>query len=105
MELQSKAQLNEEEMLMVEDHDHGPMPAQIILTPISAPMEMPLEVVDESPMHEHMEVAEPGQVEIVIEDLGSIPGLMGDLDPAKEQLLEVIEEPEETKNNYYGILD
>lgn len=98
MELQSKAQFNSEEILMVEDHDHGSIPTQIVLTPISAPMEMPLEVAEESGTHSHgpedMEVSEPGQVEIVIEDLGAIPGLMGDLDPAKEQLLEVVEEPE-----------
>lgn len=98
MELQSKAQFNPEEILMVEDHDHGSIPAQIVLTPISAPMEMPLEVVEEAHEHSHgsepMEVTEPGQVEIVIEDLGAIPGLLGDLDPAKEQLLEVVEEPE-----------
>ena len=99
MVLQSKAQFNPEEVLMVEDQDDGLIPAQIVLTPMSAPMQFPIEVVEDT-QPEVMEVTEPGEVEIVIEDLGSIPGLMGDLDPAKEQLLEVVEEPEkDTKKN------
>lgn len=101
MELQSKAQENSEEILLVEDHDyahdHGPMPTQIVLTPISAPMELPsIEVAEEGSLPEHMgDITEPGQVEIVIEDLGAIPGLFGDLDPHREQELEVVEEPED----------
>lgn len=100
MELQSKAQENSEEILLVEDHDyahdHAPMPTQIVLTPISAPMELPsIEVAEEGSLPENMDVSEPGQIEIVIEDLGAIPGLFGDLDPAREQELEVVDMPED----------
>lgn len=106
MELQSKAQHNVEEILMVEDHDphshehhgheHSPMPTQIVLTPISAPMEFPsIEVAEEGSEPEHMEVGEPGQIELVVEDLEAIPGLFGDLDPAREAELEVTDAPDD----------
>lgn len=111
MELQSKAQLNEEEILMVEDHDHGGLPAQIVLTPISAPVEF--EVIEEAMPEESLEVAEPiaalppaseHSPEVIevfeLDGKNGLPGLMGDLDDEKERLLEVIEEPEkDTKKN------
>lgn len=104
MELQSKAQENSEEILLVEDqnyahdheYDHGMMPTQIVLTPISAPMELPsIEVAEEGSLPEHMELGEPQQIEIVVEDLPEIPGLFGELNPDREKELDWVEEPEE----------
>ena len=97
MEFQSNAHDIEE--LVIED-DSSAMP--VMVAPIT------LEV-EEALMHEHhephqhhfecpeemMEVSEPVQIEIVIEDLGSIPGLNGKLDPEKEKLLEVVEDVKE----------
>jgi len=66
----------------------------IVLEPISIVEPEELVVEEHSPESEFS--AEP--VEIVVEDLGEIPGLSGSLDPEKEHALEVVDESEEDKS-------
>lgn len=90
MSLQTTAQVLEVVEEMPSEH--------IVLQPISAPVELPTLTVHETSepvmVEEVVESAEPeATLEIVIEDLGEIPGLSGRLDPAKEEALEVSESP------------
>lgn len=112
MQLEAKAQVYLEDIVV----DDSAMPTVV---PVMGDMHDPnlpvIEVEMYEPMeheqdhgheHEHihvqegedpeMEVSEPND-DIVIEDLGDIPGLANALDPEKEQLLEVVEDSEEPK--------
>lgn len=90
MELQSNAQILEE--VMVDE-------PTMVLTPVSIEIseEPSVEPADMVSAPEEFCNEEP--LEIVIEDLGEIPGLAGNLDPEKEKLLEVVEDDTSKKDD------
>lgn len=83
-------------------------PDHIVLEPIPMPMtELVIEdmteptelVVEDHPNEEHSsEEHQHSSHDLVVEDLGEIPGFHGHLDPEKEKSLEVVDEPEEDKS-------
>ncbi len=101
MELQSKAQdINLENLVVEDDAMSGPLTLTPIILEVSEGHSFP-----ESHKHNHdheepLEVSEPDNVEIVLEDsedLNLPSHFLGDqIDEAREHLLEIVDEPEES---------